>query len=202
MTEFFLLLLFSRCLYLLVEVFIKVSIQSVLAMTLKEDERFNSLWLWLFEFGFANSFIQSFIPSFADSRIKGGAKISKPILLSWRYFFLCAFSRSDPDKNYSVQSKLPTFACWSREKREERCEANYLCVSLGSGLRDSRVRGDLESANMKIKRERERLAHYLKAWNRLALNVKATSVPSAKYSSPREALNLIFESEISARWGK
>ena len=72
----FLLLLFSRCPHLLMEVFIKVSIQSVLAMTLKDDERFNSVWLWLFEFGFANSFIKSFIPLFADSRIKGGAKIS------------------------------------------------------------------------------------------------------------------------------
>ena len=29
-----------------------------------------------------------------------------------------------------TRSKLPTFACWSREKREERCGANYLCVSL------------------------------------------------------------------------
>ena len=58
------------------EVFIKASIQSVLAMTLKEDERLNSVWLLLFYIGFAISFIQSFIPSFADSRIKGGAKIS------------------------------------------------------------------------------------------------------------------------------
>ena len=49
-------------------------------------------------------------------------------------------------------SKLPTFACWSREKREERCEANYLCVSLFQAP-SSQVRGDLESANMKIKRE-------------------------------------------------
>ena len=100
-----------------------------------------------------------------------------------------------PDKNYSAWSKLPTLACWSREKREERYEANQLCVSLGSRLRDSRVRGDLESASMKIKREWERLPHYLKAWNRLALSVKTTSVPRAKYSSPREALNLIFVSE-------
>ena len=35
--------LFFRCLYLLVEVFIKVSIQSVLVMNLEEDERFMCL---------------------------------------------------------------------------------------------------------------------------------------------------------------
>ena len=29
-----------------------------------------------------------------------------------------------------TRSKLPTFACWSQEKREKRCKANYLCVSL------------------------------------------------------------------------
>ena len=44
--------------------------------------------------------------------------------------FLFACSRSDvTGKNSSFRSKqLPTLACWSREKREERCEANQFCV--------------------------------------------------------------------------
>ena len=37
--------LFSRCLYLLGEVFIKVSIQSVLVMNLEEDKRSICVWL-------------------------------------------------------------------------------------------------------------------------------------------------------------
>ena len=58
--------------YLLVEVFIKVLIQSFLAMNLEEDERF--LYVWL--------------PAlFGDSRINGDAKISfKSCLISWIFF--------------------------------------------------------------------------------------------------------------------
>ena len=82
-----LLCLFSRYLYLLVEVVVKVSIQSVLVVNLEEYER--SICVWLLHLG---------------------AKISTKS-------FLCAFNRSDvPGKNCSVRRKLPTLACLSGRK--------------------------------------------------------------------------------------
>ena len=82
-----LLCLFSRYLYLLVEVVIKVSIQSVLVVNLEEDER--SICVWLLHLG---------------------AKISTKSSF-------CAFNRSDvPGKNSSVRRKLPTLACLSGRK--------------------------------------------------------------------------------------
>ena len=82
-----LLCLFSRYLYLLVEVVVKVSIQSVLVVNLEEYER--SICVWLLHLG---------------------AKISTKS-------FLCAFNRSDvPGKNSSVRRKLPSLACLSGRK--------------------------------------------------------------------------------------
>ena len=55
---------------------------------------------------------------------------------SWWLFSLWAFSRNDvPGKTFSVRSKQSTLACWSREKREERCEAKHLCVQSDFGTR-------------------------------------------------------------------
>ena len=76
------------------EVFIKVSIQSVLVMNFEEDEnrrRFENRW--------------------------PGAKI--PIKSSFMEIdsVFCAFNKSGaPGKNSSVRSKLPTLACWSGRK--------------------------------------------------------------------------------------
>lgn len=74
---------------------------------------------------------------------------------SWRLLFLSVFSSGEVvGKNAFIRSKLPTAACWSREKREEVLKPTCFMS-------------------------------------------KATSVPQANYSlysSPVEALNLIFES--------
>ena len=84
-----LLFLFSRYLYLLVEVVIKVSIQSVLVVNLEEDER--SICVWLLHLGAKKSTKSSF----------------------------CAFNRIDvPGKNSSVRRILPTLACLSWRKVE------------------------------------------------------------------------------------
>ena len=99
--------LFSRCLYLLVEVFITLSIQSVLVMNLNEDERFNMCLVALF----------------VDSRINGGVKIS----------IESSFIRTG-DSLFSVHSEevmcqakilplgvlLPTLACWCRAKERSK----------------------------------------------------------------------------------
>ena len=62
--------LFSRYLYLLVEVFIKVSIQSVLVMNLEEDEK-----------------ILGVTVLFADSRINEGVKVSIKSSFMGKVFF-------------------------------------------------------------------------------------------------------------------
>ena len=50
----------------------------------------------------------------------GGAKISIKSYFMEINFFLSTFSSSEVlGKNASIRSKLPTAACWSREKREE-----------------------------------------------------------------------------------
>jgi len=47
------------------------------------------------------------------------------VLLHGDHFFLSAFSSSEVlSKNTSIRSKLPTAACWSREKREEGVKPN------------------------------------------------------------------------------
>ena len=50
---------------------------------------------------------------FADSRINEGAMIISIKSSFMKFFLFCC-------------GKLSTLACWSREKREERCEANQL----------------------------------------------------------------------------
>ena len=62
----------------------------------------------------------------------GGAKntdVDQILLPGDSCFSVHSLSRGAlPGKNSSVQSELPTLACWSPEKREERCEANQLFI--------------------------------------------------------------------------
>ena len=59
---------------------------------------------------------------YVDSRKNGGAKLSIKSSFMGTVFFLvgCSVHSAEmPGKNTCVRSKLPTVACWSREKREE-----------------------------------------------------------------------------------
>ena len=93
------------------DVFIKV--MSGLMMTLEEDEIFMCLAALLCE-------------PFCRSE-NGSAKISIKSYSS-------VFSSSEVlGKNTSIRSKLPTAACWSREVKRGRCEANLLYVESDFG---------------------------------------------------------------------
>ena len=71
-------------------------------MTLEKDKRFLCVWLLYY------------VSNFADSRVPRYR--SSPT--SCDHFFLSGFSSSEVlGKNASIQSKLPTVACWSREER-------------------------------------------------------------------------------------
>ena len=106
------------CLWLLVEVFMKV--MNGLVMTLEDDKRFLCVWLLYY------------VSNFADSRMKVPRYRSSPT--SWDNFFFCVFSSSEVlAKITSIRSKLPTAACWSQEKKRGNCEANLLYVESDFG---------------------------------------------------------------------
>lgn len=107
--------LFSRCLYLLLGLFIKVLIQSILVMNLDKDARFICVWL---------------LHLFDDLRIVTDTKISikssfmEIVFSIYVQQKLCAKQKSCS----SLQSKLPTLAC-GLGKKWERYKANQLFVS-------------------------------------------------------------------------
>ena len=82
-------------------------------------------------------------------------------------------------------------------RKERKGAKQTIFVLACSRLRDSRVRGDRESANMKIKRE----LHFrvfptiCEPGTGQLCAYEATSVPHAKHSSPVDPANLIFMSE-------
>ena len=62
----------------------------------------------------------------------------KKVLLHKIFFFLSVFSsREVLAKITSIWSKLPTAACWSREKKRGNCEANLLYVESDFGTTDT-----------------------------------------------------------------
>ena len=95
-----------------------------LVMTLEEDKRFSCVWLL-------------YVSNFADSRMKVPRYRSSPTSGD-HSFFLSVFSISEVlAKITSIQSKLPTAACWSREKKRGNCEANLLYVESDFGTTDT-----------------------------------------------------------------
>ena len=77
-----------------------------LAMNPKEDKMLLCVWLLYYV---------SIFCRFAN----GGAKISIKSFFMEIIFFLRAFSSSEVLGKHASMSKLPSAACWSREKREE-----------------------------------------------------------------------------------
>ena len=60
------------------------------------------------------------------------------VLLHDIIFFLSVFSSSEVlAQIISIQSKLSTAACWSREKKKGNCEANLLYVKSDFGITDT-----------------------------------------------------------------
>ena len=55
----------------------------------------------------------------------------------WDHFYLSVFSSTEVlSENACIWSKLPTVACWSREEKRGRCEANLLYVKSDFGTID------------------------------------------------------------------
>ena len=100
--------LFSQCGGIhQVAVSIKDTNHNGLVMNLEEDNRL---------------FYMCLAALYVDSRKNGGAKLSIESSFMGTVFFLvgCSVHSAEmPGKNTCVRSKLPTVACWSREKREE-----------------------------------------------------------------------------------
>ena len=102
-----------ECLLLLVEVFMKV--MNGLVITLEEDKRFFCVWLFYY------------VSNFADNFANGGARISIKFYFMRSFFCLSVFSSCEVlGKITSIQSKLQTAACWSREGKGGNCDANLL----------------------------------------------------------------------------
>ena len=90
-----------------------------LVITLEEDKRFLCVWLFYY------------VSNFADSRMEVPRYQSSPT--SWDHFFLSVFSSSEVlAKITSIRSKLPTAACWSREEKRGKREANLLMLKVTS----------------------------------------------------------------------
>ena len=80
-----------------------MKVMNGLLMTLQEDKRFLCVWL----------LYNIYVSNFADAKIY-------QVLFHEIIFFPSVFSSSEVlAKIPSIWSKLPTTACWSREKREE-----------------------------------------------------------------------------------
>ena len=65
-----------------------------------------------------------YVSNYADSQMEVPRYRSSPT--SWDDVFFSVYSAAVLGKNASIRSKLPTAACWSREEKRRRCEANLL----------------------------------------------------------------------------
>ena len=109
-----------ECVQLFVEVFIKV-MDAV--MTLEEDKKFLCVCLLYY------------VSNFADSRMEVPRYRSS--LTSWDHCILSVFSSTEVlGRNTSIRSKLLTVACWSREEKRGKCEANLLYIESDFGTTD------------------------------------------------------------------
>ena len=101
-----------------------MKVMNGLVMTLEEDKIFLCVWLLYY----VGQFCQ-----FANE----GAKISIKSYFMKSFFFIVFSSSEVLAKIASVQSKLPTAACWSREKKRGNCEVNLFYVESSFGTTDT-----------------------------------------------------------------
>ena len=93
-----------------------------LVMTLVEDR---CLCIWLL----------CYVKNLGDSRMELPRYRSSPTALD--HFHLGLFSSSEVlGQNASIRNRLPTAACWSRQEKRGRCEANLLYVESDFGTTD------------------------------------------------------------------
>ena len=94
-----------------------------LVMTLVEDKICFCVWLLYY------------VSNLGDSRME--FLRYRSISTSWDHFLLDVFSSSEVlGKSASIRIKLPTAACWSREEKRGRCEANLLYAESDFGTTD------------------------------------------------------------------
>ena len=101
-----------------------MKVMNGLVVTLEEDKRFLCVWLLYY----VGQFCQ-----FANE----GAKISIKSYFMKSFFFIVFSSSEVLAKIASVQSKLPTAACWSRQKKRGNCEVNLFYVESSFGTTDT-----------------------------------------------------------------
>ena len=86
----------------------KLKVMNDLVMNVEEDKRFLCVWLLYYA------------SNFADLRMKVPRYRSSPTSQDLFFFFSVFSSSQVLAKIISIKSKLPTGACWSREKKERK----------------------------------------------------------------------------------